>query len=147
MQFLFTRQRHVVSAAIRAVTWSEYSHVDAFITPATIIGSAAFEGVTVSPVEKRVAKASRATIVTIPLEDEIAAREFLISQVGKPYDWGGAFGVWARRSWQRDDAWFCSELVAAAVRAGGRPLFDNDFRSRITPQDLILLDFAKERIK
>jgi uncharacterized protein YycO len=47
-------------------------------------------------------------------------------QVGKPYDFKGAFGLSIKptRQWGSDDKWFCHELCAAYLHACGRRLFD-----------------------
>jgi len=46
-------------------------------------------------------------------------------QVGKRYDFLGAFGLSLKpdRDWQEDDRWFCHELCSAAILAAGRKLF------------------------
>lgn len=48
------------------------------------------------------------------------------------YDWTAIFGMLLQRNWQEQDSWFCSELVEAALTAGGRQRFRDDV-SRITP--------------
>lgn len=54
-----------------------------------------------------------------------AGLEWLDAQVGKPYDWGGAFGLSLApdRRWSDASAWYCYELAAAALHAAGRPAF------------------------
>lgn len=46
-------------------------------------------------------------------------------QVGKLYDFSGAFGLSLKpdRDWQEDNRWFCHELCAATIQAAGRKLF------------------------
>ncbi|MEW6647176.1 MAG: hypothetical protein AB1450_08265 [Pseudomonadota bacterium] len=61
-----------------------------------------------------------------------------LSQLGKPYDWPGVLGYAARRDWQEDDSWFCSELVAWAFQAEGFPLLRAADAWRINPRDLLL---------
>jgi len=48
------------------------------------------------------------------------------SQVGKHYDFKGAFGVSLTpdRQWLEDDKWFCHELSAAFLHVCGRQVFD-----------------------
>lgn len=67
--------------------------------------------------------------------DNDAAVAAALKQVGKPYDWLGVAGVAAQRNWQDDDCWFCSELAAYALRAGGMCPVRLD-ADRITPRDL-----------
>lgn len=58
--------------------------------------------------------------------DLAAGIEYARSQVGKPYDFKGAFGLALApdRDWTAEDKWFCFELAAAALAKAGR----NDFR-------------------
>ena len=41
--------------------------------------------------------------------------DFGIDQIGKPYDKIGILGFIADRDWREEDAWFCSELLTAAL--------------------------------
>lgn len=74
---------------------------------------------------------------TVP--DAEAGLQFARSQVGKPYDFKGAFGIALapERDWTEPDAWFCYELAAATLRASGR----DDFRSvgHISESQLLLM--------
>lgn len=47
-------------------------------------------------------------------------------QVGKKYDFKGAFGISLDpdREWLEDDKWFCHELSAAFLHASRRIIFD-----------------------
>ena len=73
------------------------------------------------------------TWVMVDVPDEPEAMLFLETQIGKPYDWTALFGLLFQRNWQEEDSWFCSELVEAALVAGGRQRF-RDSVSRVTPQ-------------
>lgn len=44
---------------------------------------------------------------------------FLYAQLGKRYDHLAIFAFIINRNWHDDDAWYCSELVAAALEAAG----------------------------
>lgn len=58
--------------------------------------------------------------VQIDCPAPIAAMQFTRSQIGKGYDYLGAFGVPWRSPWHSEDRWYCSELVEAALQHGGR---------------------------
>lgn len=62
---------------------------------------------------------------TVP--DAEAGFAFAESQIGKRYDWRGAFGLGLApgRDWASDEDWFCYEFAAAVLRAAGRDLFAN----------------------
>lgn len=65
--------------------------------------------------------------ITYTVPDAAAAIAWAKSQVGKPYDWLGAFGLGLApyRNWAEDDKWFCYEFGAGVLRAGGRDEFAN----------------------
>lgn len=65
--------------------------------------------------------------VTYSIPSRAAAIMWLNAQVGKPYDWAGAFGLGLApyRDWASDNKWFCYELGAGALRAAGRSVFSN----------------------
>lgn len=50
---------------------------------------------------------------------------YLRSQIGKPYDYVGAFGLALDpdRDWAKDDKWFCFELAAVGLKNAGREDF------------------------
>lgn len=56
--------------------------------------------------------------------DVESAKRFAQAQVGKGYDFKGAFGIALdpEREWLEDDKWFCHELSGATLWAGGYKL-------------------------
>lgn len=146
-RLLFTRRAVIGSTLIRAATWSDWSHVQSFKDDATLIGAGWPEGVAEEPFEARMTIASKAAVMTIPLPDEDAGMRFLMEQMGKPYDTAGMLGLGLHRDWQSDDAWWCSELGAAYVQAGGRQLFRDSSLRRVTPQHLWMLPFDVQVLK
>jgi hypothetical protein len=74
--------------------------------------------------------------LTVP--DIEAMRAFLREQLGAGYDWLGAAGIPVLRSddWQDPDRWWCSELIIAALAAGGLFIIDFNEVTRGTPNDL-----------
>ena len=59
--------------------------------------------------------------------------KWINKQVGKKYDLLGIFGLWLKRRWQDDDAWFCSELLVAGMHKFKIVKVDSQ-PHRITPQ-------------
>lgn len=57
-----------------------------------------------------------------------AGLQWAREQIGKPYDWPGAFGLALapNRNWQDDADWFCFELGAAVIDKAGRALFEDN---------------------
>jgi uncharacterized protein YycO len=133
MRLLFLRRNTAACYLIRAATWSSWSHV------ACVFGSVAYEakakcGVRTVHINSVLDGAADHAWAESPCNTE-AARRFLDAQVGKPYDWTAVAGIMLHRDWQEDDSWFCSELAAAASRAGYVSLI-NKPTNRVTPEDV-----------
>lgn len=137
MRVLFCTSKLPGAALIRAITWSDWSHV------ALIDGEDAIEAtwpaVRVAPLSEIIAKHSAYCIVDMPCQDPSAVLAAARSQLGKPYDLTALFGLLVRRDWQEPDRWFCSELVAWAFAQGGSPLFRPEALYRVTPQHLWMI--------
>ena len=127
-----------LSWAIRAASWSRWSHV-AVVDGDTVIEAITFHGVVRTPLAQRQKQDPRWSISALPCTDPAAVITAAASQVGKPYDYTGVLGIGLHRNWQQGDRWFCSELVAWAFAAGGSPLFRTHATHRVTPQDLWML--------
>lgn len=147
MKLLFTRRKHIGSWLIRIVTWSEYSHVDIVLDDKWLLGSIAPDGVVKNKYAERLAIASKAVLMDLPVKSMDAAIAYASNQLGKPYDWLGVIGIGLHRNWQEDDKWSCAELVAKVASEAGQKPFDDKFIHRITPQDLLMLNFEKVRVK
>lgn len=74
-------------------------------------------------------------------EQEEIFYAFLVSQIGKPYDtWAIISYFYPSRDWQEFDAWYCSELLGAALAECGILPKEMAVKfSRVTPRDLLLL--------
>lgn len=66
--------------------------------------------------------------VTYNVPDAEAGLAWARTQLGKPYDWKGAFGLALApdRDWMQPDKWFCFELAAATLANAGRQDFRDD---------------------
>lgn len=147
LQVIFSRRDYNPgSALIRLGTWSDWSHVEAVIDNETLIGAAWPHGVAPVKMADRLSLASHAGIMTFPC-NRAAALAWANGQQGKPYDLAGAIGIGLHRDWQRDDAWFCSEFIAAMLRAGGCEPYAAAIMRRITPQDLWKLNYPRQSLK
>ena len=137
MQVIFCASRKIGAMAIRAVTWSKWSHV-AIVDGDEVI-EATWPAVRVAPLAEAIAVHSAHVVVDLPCHAPNAVIKAARSQVGKPYDLTALFGMLMHRDWQEEDRWFCSELVAWAFAKGGSPLFRADALHRVTPQLLWML--------
>lgn len=133
-----TNPRNPLSWAIRACTWSEWSHV-AIVDGDAVIESIALHGVVESSLRDRQRKDTHWHLVEIACADPRAVIAAARSQLGKPYDYTAIVGLGLHRVWKEADSWFCSELVAWAFAQAGLPLFRAEALQRVTPQHLWML--------
>lgn len=76
--------------------------------------------------------------------DRAAFRTFLKNQVGKKYDWLGAFGLPFRVKTENKKRWFCSELVFKAFAFAGVDLLENTKAWEVGPRLLLRSPLLKE---
>jgi len=122
---------------IQAALFSRWNHVavevDGVVYDATVV-----DGVSKSTPESLHGKYREIESVTVSGLDERAVVKFLESQLGKSYDWTALIALPFRKDWQNPDKWFCSELAAEALVAGGWERL-NFPAYRVTPRDLRIL--------
>ena len=131
----------IPALAISLNTQSVWSHVELGLPEhEQSWGSVRAHGVASFDLNWRVSDSSRTLNVTIPAtpEQEYTAKSFVYEQLGKPYDVWGALGIGLGRNWQDDHAWFCSELMAAALMEADYPEAKRTFQAswRVTPANL-----------
>lgn len=136
IRLLFLRQNTVGSAFLRSAMWSEWSHVALVDRGGSIIEARAFSGVRTTYLSAAIASSSKHALRQIDCDAQ-QAWAFACGQLFKPYDWTAVFGIGLHRDWQQDDKWFCSELVAASLMAGGTMILNKQV-GRVTPQDLFV---------
>jgi uncharacterized protein YycO len=75
---------------------------------------------------------------SIDCDDNVlcTVKDFAYRQIGKPYDYSALIGLGIHRDWHSADAWFCSELVAAAFDWAYYPLIRDKY-DRVTPESLL----------
>jgi uncharacterized protein YycO len=133
----FSTSKGIPSAAIRLFTWSWASHVDLVLPSGDLVGAIPGEGVKIHNTEYY--KSQQFTV-----DAPESVYDFALTQLGKPYDWAGIFGLVTRdRNWENDDKWFCSELAAWSFKQAGCPLL-NEVAYRITPRDLLISPLLKQ---
>lgn len=139
----FVTSNSPVSFGIRAAEYGFWaSHVEALMPDGTLLGAHVDGGVLARPRDYDRCEFARDLFVSIEMEPAMAAAfyAFLRAQLGKPYDMEAIMAFVARRDWQDQGAWFCSELQAAALAACG--WFANPLATEfnhITPRDLLLI--------
>lgn len=136
MKVIFTSSRLPIALLIRGMTGCKYHHCGVVLDDNQVVEASALHGVRSVSLESFKHRGEY-QIIDIPLEDERAAKTFLINQLGKSYDWTGAFSYPFRKNWQNKDKWYCSELVAMAAKAAGTNIVREGSRS-VTPRDIYI---------
>jgi hypothetical protein len=73
-------------------------------------------------------------VFAVPGIDAAAVERFLISQIGKDYDFAPVLRGFVFRVDRDDpDKWFCSELIHRGCREGGKALLERIIDSRVHP--------------
>lgn len=117
----------LASALIRGFDGGAASHVGIVVTDGMVIDSTfAHGGVREWPehVWRRMDGRRVVADITIDLPNERAAAEFARAQIGKRYDWTALAGMALWGDWATPDRWYCTELMAATMQAGGIDLSD-----------------------
>lgn len=130
---IFRKNKSKASKLIRFFTMGEWSHCGILFDQH--VYEATFEGIMKTSV---IDFSKDADIETkkFPVVDSTKVYSFLNSQLGKEYDFSGAYGLLLTNTVIQDnDKWFCSELVYKALEVGGLKLFANG-GYRVTPRDL-----------
>lgn len=135
VKLIFMRSNMIGSKFIRFMTWSDFSHVGMIMPDGMVIEARYPEGVVMRPMSEALKHASEHEIISIPVKNVRATLDFMRCQLGKKYDTSGLFSFVTKRDWQSPDKWFCSELVASALAAGGTQVGRVE-ASRVTPQDI-----------
>ena len=124
-----------LSRLIRWRTWSDYSHA-AWVFPDHSVIEAWKGGVTHAPgILAGHAPDTEVHLVTLDLtiEQRWAVQDFLIAQIGKPYDYAGILGFLTASKTENPDRWFCSELIFAACKAAKVDLLKRIFAWKVSP--------------
>lgn len=146
VRLLFSRRHHPGSWLIRAVSWSEWSHVEIMLDDGRLLGAAAPHGVQFVTLEERLAIASQAAMACYP-GDFDAGMRWAEGQIGKPYDYTGVVGLGLHRDWEDDSAWWCSEFAGEFLKQAGFEPYRAAAIKRLTPQHLFMLNQPYTNIK
>lgn len=141
LNIVFSRRKTFLSWITRKFLGSRWSHVTVMLPdePGLCIEAVLGKGVVVSPVydpKSDVRKHAEYQVVSFPVDNPDLVISIMKAELGKPYDLLGAVGIGLRRGWQKNDAWFCSELIAYAFDKAGFPLFRSEAMHRISPENL-----------
>jgi hypothetical protein len=105
--------------------WARASH-SMILVDGTVYQATMLHGVVKQPWAEAIQGQDIVCMRPFVVPDKAAGVSWVEAQVGKGYDWRGAFGVSLSpdRDWREDDSWFCHELSAGFLHACGRRVFD-----------------------
>jgi uncharacterized protein YycO len=140
MQILLHHGTGIINSLIRWQTRSHYAHASVLLhdDDNVIVQSLPGKGVHVtrlSPHDWR--GVDRFHVVTSKAFEAVAS-QFLLSQVGRKYDYSGVIRFLTREKSVNNQRWFCSELVYAAFSAAGLPLLNCREAYKVSPALLAL---------
>lgn len=119
---LFSRRTSLPSWLTRMLTggarWSHCGILD--VERQVVIEALMWRGVVETPLAHWMLRYPRWERVDITCPNAINALAFARAQRGKGYDYLAVIGVPWRTAWDNPARWYCSELVEAALAAGGR---------------------------
>lgn len=134
MKIIFSQTDGVASKAIQLATGCKYQHAAVIFDD--IIIEARFTGVVQSAIEEFKSRGDF-EVFDYPLVDEEKALAFALEQLGKDYDFVGITTFPFRTKWQDPTKWYCSELVAAIAKEGGKPIASDTLQG-VSPRDLLV---------
>lgn len=129
---IFARNNSGISRAIRAVTWSNWSHVGIV----SRCGNYVFESigghkVVLTPIDDFKARYDLTHQCYLPTRNADKSYDLALSKIGKEHDKGAVFGILLRSNLEDPDKWSCSEYVAYCIG-----FFRSELMWRITPECL-----------
>jgi uncharacterized protein YycO len=140
--------KSALSRAIRWRTWSEYSHAAWVLDDGSVI-EAWKDGVRhVLNIQSQHTPGTEVDLFTLNLTtaQKWAIQDFLIRQVGKPYDYGAILGFLTRAKSENPEKWFCSELIFAACQSAGIELLKRIPAWKVSPGLLSVSAFLLDSI-
>lgn len=122
-----------------------YSHVDAMLPDGTLLGARNddIDGVPAGVQIRPESYVAHETVkrVTLPAtaDQEALFYAFMRSQIGKPYNKIGIYAFAVNASWSSVDAWFCSQVVTAALQYSKWLRELSEPPNKVDPDDLLLI--------
>lgn len=148
---LFFKGKSSISKAIRFFTWGKYSHVS-LIYKYNIYEAWWPDGVRKCTInELNHSQNTHIDVyklnIDVTTDDKFKLIQFFDEQVGKDYDLPGIFGFLTRRKFEKNDRWFCSELITYGFNTILKKKIINAESYKVSPTILSYspyLDFVEE---
>lgn len=152
ISLIFIKSPGIGAFFIRLFTRSRWNHVAIVLNSSEVI-EAVGSGVRRRRMDTLMASRPEHEFVNVEVPNKQAGLDFLLAQVGKPYDYGAIWAfvfllgfpalaraatwLWSAlggtpRDWQEDSKWFCCELGESTIVQAGRNRLSIPV-SRLTP--------------
>lgn len=144
----FTSKGHIGSELAAMLAQSRNFNHCMLIDDGMVYEAVTWQGVRYVPMAVSMHGVIRYQDMDVLVPDIEAMRTFLHGVLGTGYDWLGAAGLPFLRSgaWQDPARWWCSELILAALGAGGLWLVDPAQLEWGTPNDIYQCNMPKTAI-
>lgn len=145
MRLAFYRGRSLISLAIRWFTRGDYSHVAIILDDDRIV-EAWHDPAEVRFINHLGDGHEPGTVVDVFAFEPAypaSATEFAAAAVGMRYDFAGVLGFLTKRSADKQDRVFCSELAMMTAKAGGAVLLQNVQDWKVSPSMLAMSPLLK----
>ena len=133
------------SGMIKWFGHGDYSHVDCVLPDGTLLGArndvlgGVAAGVQIRPATY-IGNSRVLRLVLPATEDQAEAfYDFMEAQIGKPYNKIGILAFVVNANWSSVGAWFCSQLVTAALQEAKWLAELSETPNKIDPDDLRLI--------
>lgn len=146
MRVRFVTTDHAISNLIRRGEYGFWAtHCEAVMPDGMLLGAHIDGGVLSRAADYDATSWTQQLIVDMPAtpKQDDAFHAFMLSQQGKRYDLAViaalALGsILGERDWRMDEAWVCSELIAAALEASAwSPMLATN-ANHVTPRDVLI---------
>lgn len=126
------------AAAIKAVTYSQWSHVALVMPDGSVREAVLQDGIRSASFESLISRSSKYVLLKVPVKNaaEVYAKAL---DVNAGYDILGAIGLGVGRNWQENDRFWCSEYLAYVLEVTGNGVFRPEAMHRITPEHFWML--------
>ena len=147
MRIAAYRGKSLISKAICWQTRSPYSHIAVMLSEREIVEAWHSPSLVrmIDSLSTGHTPGTKVDIFEIDISSEqsLKLRDFLLSQVGKKYDFGSVLRFLSRRNKDNPEKWFCSELAFSAFRYADLNLLERIEPHQVDPGTFVTTPFAR----
>ena len=140
LKIRFVTEKGFVSASIRYVTFSEFSHVELELPDGTFLGAHAGTGVQIRPANYMKPTFERRYAVSLGEDAYNRAMYYAKTQIGSAYNYADITGLLFHRNITKKGRMICSQFVFDVMESGSLEVLNvlSAYDFRVTPDILHL---------